>query len=473
MSRLRICPLCDKDNLKHLRVHLERIHHLNSQQRKPLLRIAKYQKNYDKTAIIVPTQSQFSKPHVSVTQRTILAKPTVLPKIRKRKLVDYGEWIKKPYPDFQFKHPFSLMVVGPTSCGKTHFVRQLLEQKMKSFMFEWYYNQPQKTYDEFEANVGHRRVFFARGLPKYNPDTLANIDPKQKRVIIIDDLMEESKDSKLVSKLFTQGRHRNASVILILQNAFPKGKYNTEISRNAMYAALFKSPADREMISRVGQRTFANENSKFMNVYRRETEKPYGYVLIDNKPETEPNYQVVCDVFSSPSRYARSEEFSIPTKKTMHSEDCEELGYQPEDSYTDSEQWKQPKSELTLTNQQSYQHPSELDLLNQPNDLLKEIEWIVNDPFYTYKSVDSFKIDHQHTIPRHFKGYRLGGVTKDFASKKHKYHSKLYDNDVSCWLCKIVNNEGAEIPIMLTTYNVELWNFLKTNAHEVKQWTHL
>ena len=42
-----------------------------------------------------------------------------------------------------------------------------------------------------------------------------------------DDLMEEAKDSKLVSKLFTQGRHRNVSVILILQNAFPKGKFNT------------------------------------------------------------------------------------------------------------------------------------------------------------------------------------------------------------------------------------------------------
>ena len=75
--------------------------------------------------------------------------------------------------------------------------------------------------------------------------------------------MEEAKDTKLFSKLFTQGRHCNVSVILILQNAFPKGKYNTEISRNAMYMVLFRSPADREQIKRVGQRMFPNNNDLF------------------------------------------------------------------------------------------------------------------------------------------------------------------------------------------------------------------
>jgi hypothetical protein len=41
-----------------------------------------------------------------------------------------------------------------------------------------------------------------------------------------------------------QRRHRNASVILLLQNMFPKGKFNTDISRNAQYLALFRSPSD-------------------------------------------------------------------------------------------------------------------------------------------------------------------------------------------------------------------------------------
>jgi hypothetical protein len=49
--------------------------------------------------------------------------------------------------------------------------------------------------------------------------------------------MAEATDSPVVSRLFTQGRHRNASVILLLQNMFPKGKF-----------ALFRSPSDRKQI---------------------------------------------------------------------------------------------------------------------------------------------------------------------------------------------------------------------------------
>ena len=60
--------------------------------------------------------------------------------------------------------------------------------------------------------------------------------------------MDIAVDSPVISKLITQGRHRNASVILLVQNAFPKGKYNTSISCNAQYMALFRCPADRRQV---------------------------------------------------------------------------------------------------------------------------------------------------------------------------------------------------------------------------------
>ena len=53
-------------------------------------------------------------------------------------------------------------------------------------------------------------------------------------IIILDDLMAQATDSPVVSRLFTRGPHRNLCVILLLQNMFPKGKYNTPaISRIA------------------------------------------------------------------------------------------------------------------------------------------------------------------------------------------------------------------------------------------------
>ena len=45
---------------------------------------------------------------------------------------------------------------------------------------------------------------------------------------MFNDLIARATDSPLVSLLFTQGRYRNASLILLLQNMFPKGKLAIE-----------------------------------------------------------------------------------------------------------------------------------------------------------------------------------------------------------------------------------------------------
>ena len=98
-------------------------------------------------------------------------------------------------------------------------------------------------------------------------------------------------DSPIISKLFTQGRHRNASVILLLQNAFPKG--------NAQYMALFKCPADRRQIGLMAERMFDKQKPLFMQIYNDVTVKPYSYILDDNKADTSVHRQTISDVFHS------------------------------------------------------------------------------------------------------------------------------------------------------------------------------
>ena len=53
-------------------------------------------------------------------------------------------------------------------------------------------------------------IRFVQGLPEYNDD-LGDIDIRLNHILVLDDLMLQAKDSVIVSKLFTQGRHRNAS----------------------------------------------------------------------------------------------------------------------------------------------------------------------------------------------------------------------------------------------------------------------
>ena len=111
--------------------------------------------------------------------------------------------------------------------------------------------------------------------------------------------MSRATDSPVLSLSFTQGRHRNASVILLLQNMFQKGKFNTDISRNAQYITLFRSPSYRKQIDIVAERIFAKDRQNFMNAYVNETEKPYGYLLMDNQSKTPTEKQVVADVFEN------------------------------------------------------------------------------------------------------------------------------------------------------------------------------
>ena len=126
------------------------------------------------------------------------------------------------------RHKFSLLVVGPTHSGKTYFVQQILEnnrivyEEQKSIRIFWYYNQWQECYEKLKKSLG-KSIRFERGVPKLSED-LCEINARYNNIIILDDLMAEATDSPVVSRLFTQGRHRNASVILSLQNMFPKGK---------------------------------------------------------------------------------------------------------------------------------------------------------------------------------------------------------------------------------------------------------
>ena len=235
--------------------------------------------------------------------------PTKKPKTAQESLTT------KPYPEFHFRHKFSLLVVGPSQSGKTYFVQQILENnrivydEQKRIRIFWYYNQWQDCYDSLRKSVG-KRIQFERGLPELS-ENMSEIHTRYNNIIVLDDLMAEATDSPVVSRLFTQGRHRNASVILLLQNMFPNGKFNTDISRNAQYLALFLRPSDRKQIGIVGERMFDKNRVHFMNAYYKETEKPFGYLVMDNKPDTPADKQVLGDLFDDCHVYL----FSTQTKE--------------------------------------------------------------------------------------------------------------------------------------------------------------
>ena len=133
----------------------------------------------------------------------------------------------------------------------------------------------------YQSSLGND-ITFVQGLPDLSDD-LHEINPKFHHILVFDGLMSQATESPVLSLLFAQGRHRKASVILLLQNMFPKGKFNTDISRNAQYMVLFRSPSDRKQIGIISERMFDKNCTTFMSAYTKETEKPYGYLLVDHE----------------------------------------------------------------------------------------------------------------------------------------------------------------------------------------------
>lgn len=131
--------------------HLSQVHQLTSEQRKPWLKVAifSHQATHSLSPNIFPT---------GVPQGLSFTFPRIMPQ---------GV---PPYPDFWFKHKFSLLVVGPTQCGKTWFVKNLLKANRIQYPSKepiriwWYYNQWQDQYQAMQSTLG-RDIQFIQGLP--------------------------------------------------------------------------------------------------------------------------------------------------------------------------------------------------------------------------------------------------------------------------------------------------------------------
>ena len=114
--------------------------------------------------------------------------------------------------------------MGSTQSGKTYFVQQI--SKLNRIVYEGQKSILIFLVLQLMARVAKRRVkkkslggrnLFERDVRELSED-LCEINPRYNNTVILDHLMAEARDSPAVCRLFTQGRHPNANVILLQQN---------------------------------------------------------------------------------------------------------------------------------------------------------------------------------------------------------------------------------------------------------------
>ena len=198
---------------------------------------------------------------------------------------------------FIFKHPFSMIVSGPSRSGKTYWVINLLLNAADRIQpspnrIVYCYSHWQPKYDVLKKHIPS--VEWHEGMP-----TKPFLDDISDAILILDDLMAESVNNSMLMNIFTErSHHQKISVILLLQNLYQQGKHSISIARNAQYTVLFKNPRDRMEIKTLAMRMFPEKWRKFLERFEYETSKPHGKVILDFSSDTSDENRIVksCDL---------------------------------------------------------------------------------------------------------------------------------------------------------------------------------
>lgn len=189
-----------------------------------------------------------------------------------------------------------MLVAGPTSSGKTSFVRKLLTNfsslttiQADNLKVLWMYGQHQHTYTQPLSNV---QIVYREGL--IGDEELMNINPQ---IVVLDDLQNDLVNNKNCGDLFMKkSHHLNISTIVILQNIYAQGSQMRNVSLNAHYLVLFKNNRDQEQYSRLGRQLSPGNKHFFADMLNDVFSKDYSYLVVDCHPGTPDKLKYKTDI---------------------------------------------------------------------------------------------------------------------------------------------------------------------------------
>ena len=197
---------------------------------------------------------------------------------------------------FLFKHPFTCMISGSSSCGKTVFTLKLVKNitsmcDIPPKQIYWAYSEWQPAYQDLCTIPNVQMI---QGLPSL--ETL-KANPTEPKLLVLDDLMlEGAKKNDFFTQLFVRGSHHwNLSCCLLVQSAFYEGLKTPR--RNSHYMVLFRNPADQLQVSILARQIFPQQTKYFLESYKNATAQPHSYLLLDLKQTCPDNFRLRTNIF--------------------------------------------------------------------------------------------------------------------------------------------------------------------------------
>lgn len=190
----------------------------------------------------------------------------------------------------KLKAPFSMTISGPSQCGKSEFVFNIIKFRgdvvTADFKRIIYCQSNTYSVKNIEFFDRLRREFepleILQGLPDINELQLTYND--EPALLIVDDLMNDVLNSKKMVEIATIHAHNfNLSVIFILQNFYASGRFSTTLQRNSQYKVLFYNGADLQELRHLSSQM--SSSPKFLPLC-------FDY-LMDHFPESKSFYLLI------------------------------------------------------------------------------------------------------------------------------------------------------------------------------------
>ena len=200
--------------------------------------------------------------------------------------------------DIRFKENFKIFVCGPSRCGKTVFIKDLLQNipsitKQNISKVIYVYKVWQQTFEDMKL----------QGLVHFFLREEENIVEKIKKLsfgeyslVIFDDLIN-SKNLEEISNLFVvDGRHSNYSMIFTSQRMFVNNEYFRQISNNCDYIVVFKNPRNHSEIRTLAQQ-LTPRSLDLLEIYTKATKDPFSYLMINLTQECNEDLKFLSHLF--------------------------------------------------------------------------------------------------------------------------------------------------------------------------------
>lgn len=190
-----------------------------------------------------------------------------------------------------------MVIVGPSHSGKTTFVRKLLDARHDLFhqpiprRVVWCYG----TYQAEALNELRQKGYVT------HPGIIESKDLQPNDIVILDDLLNESKSSGDVTNMFVRAaHHKPCFVIFISQNLYPPGKDARTRALNTHYLVVMKNPRDKAQFRTLAHQVRPRQSAALVEAYEDATLKPYSYIFLDLTQECQESHRVRTNLFEAP-----------------------------------------------------------------------------------------------------------------------------------------------------------------------------